>query len=100
MKAAGVFILIAALTMTGAWAQPAPHKATYPDLQDTPLRPPLMAPDEVTRLMQDLSVARARQLQRISPPQQPQPTAKRTPPKPKGTTRANEGAGRNRPLAE
>jgi hypothetical protein len=81
MKAAGVIILVVALTVMAARAQPAPHNATaYPDVQDTPPRPekPAMTADEVTRLKQDLSAARDRQQQPASP------TPPRTPAK--GTT--------------
>ena len=50
MKAAhGIAILVVALTMMSARAQPAPHDAIpYPGLQDTPLRPetPAMTVDE------------------------------------------------------
>jgi hypothetical protein len=62
--AAGVIVLVVALTVMGARAQPAPHNATtYPNLRDMPARPekPVMTADELVKLQQDLSAARDRQ---------------------------------------
>jgi hypothetical protein len=76
--AAGVIILVVALTVMGARAQPAPHNAiAYPKLQDMPPRPekPVMTADELVKLQQDLSAARDR-LQKPGGPPRPRPTAK------------------------
>jgi hypothetical protein len=80
MKApAGIVILVVALTVMGARAQPAPHD-TYPDLQDTPPRSetPAMTVDEIAKLKQDLSAARDRQQQPVSPTPAARTTAKGT----------------------
>jgi hypothetical protein len=80
MKAeAGIVILVVALTVMGARAQPAPHNAiAYPDVQDTPpgSETPAMTADEIAKLKQDLSAARDRQQKPVKTP--PRTPAKRT----------------------